>query len=602
MSLINSNIPVSTGQRSNRNLSAHSQGTTDFGRLDVLYHTEINPNEDFQINWKGVLKGATMPVPTKANMYYDVRWFFVPWRVLTHRPEEGKTNFVWDYFIEKLSNTSHPTTQLESLASALNVSLYLLSSDSRIISDCRRLLSQLRLPEALYNSVPSGSVTNITSTPLGQTPINLWPFISYQRIWWDFYRDKSLIDESLLSSYVPCPVPGSIFASRSDRMLQSYMMPRYACWPKDYFTNARNSLGTDNNPVLFTDNQAMSLNPAVDTVNPNNIPTQDQDLVASRSSLTAFGALGTGVSGSALSYAAIRMARLVDNYLQRMNLAGTGLVNRIFARFGVRPQDQLIWQSQYVGGMRYDIQTGDVLANIETGSVSPQAVDNAFNYGADGSQSGQSTGIIYKHMDGKSLDFYSKKDYGTLMCIGSLVPYTGYYQGLHRSWVHGTEPNINDARSQYFTPEFANQGLQPIKKQELFGNAATISSVWNDYFGFGERYGEYAYQPDVVDGDVVLTATKTGMNALHLFREFSAMPSLTASFTQVDPAARESLDRIFNYLKTGSQDETLLDHFERYFVFEVNANRGLASSMLPDLFEDNNHGNVISVPVGGTRF
>lgn len=76
MSTTNSNIPVATGQRSNRNLNGRSHGTTDFGRLDVLYHTEINPNEDFHINWKGVLKGATMPVPTKANMYYDVRWFF----------------------------------------------------------------------------------------------------------------------------------------------------------------------------------------------------------------------------------------------------------------------------------------------------------------------------------------------------------------------------------------------------------------------------------------------------------------------------------------------------------------------------------------------
>lgn len=599
MSTINSNIPVATGQRSNRDLSARSQGTTDFGRLDVLYHTEINPNEDFHINWKGVLKGATMPVPTKANMYYDVRWFFVPWRVLTARPEQGKTNFVWDYFIEKLSNTSHPTTTMQGIANLLTVNSSIISSDARIIQDCRRLLSQLRLPEALYNCTlnQAGDNSNIYTTPFGQTTINLWPFISYQRIWWDFYRDKSLIDESLLSSYIPLPPPGSVSIST---ILSKYILPRYACWPKDYFTNARDSLGgSGDNEVMFVTNQAMGSALGSNNVDPQNIPVEGASTIANRTDLNN---LSVPSTGNGLYYSAIRMARLVDNYLQRLNLAGTSLVNRIFARFGVRPQEEIIWQSQYVGGLRYDIQTGDVLSNIETGSVPAQAVNNAFNYNADGSQSGQSTGIIYKHMDGKSLDFYSKKDYGTLMCIGSLVPYTGYYQGLHRGWTHGTLSNLNDARASYFTPEFANQGLQPIKKQELFGNAATTQTLWDSIFGFGERYGEYAYQPDVVDGDVVLSATKAGMSALHLFREFSAMPSLTATFTQIDPAARESLDRIFNYLKTGSSDESLLDHFERYFVFEINANRGLASSMLPDLFEDNNHGNVISVPVGGTRF
>lgn len=599
MSTINSNIPVATGQRSNRDLSARSQGTTDFGRLDVLYHTEINPNEDFHINWKGVLKGATMPVPTKANMYYDVRWFFVPWRVLTHRPEEGKSNFVWDYFIEKLSNTSHPYTRMQEIAYLLNGGSANLSSDSRIINDARRLISQLRLPEALFNSTAgSGSAfSNIDATPFGQTTLNVWPFMSYQRIWWDFYRDKSLIDESLLGSYIPLPTPGLI---GTNSLLRYYIMPRYACWPKDYFTNARDSLGgSGDNEVMFVTNQAMGSALGTNNVDPQNIPIEGASTVANRTDLNN---LSVPSTGNGLYYSAIRMARLVDNYLQRMNIAGTSLVNRIFARFGVRPQEQIIWQSQYVGGLRYDIQTGDVLSNIETGSVPDQAVNNAFNYNADGSQSGQSTGIIYKHMDGKSLDFYSKKDYGTLMCIGSLVPYTGYYQGLHRGWIHGTLPNLNDARASYFTPEFANQGLQPIKKQELFGNAATTQTLWDSIFGFGERYGEYAYQPDVVDGDVVLSATKAGMSALHLFREFSAMPSLTATFTHIDPAARESLDRIFNYLKTGTPDESLLDHFERYFVFDINANRGLSSSMLPDLFEDNNHGNVINVPVGGTRF
>lgn len=601
MSVINSNVPVATGQRSNRDLSAHSNGTTDFGRLDVLYHTEINPNEDFSINWQGWLKGATMKVPTKANMFYDVRWFFVPYRILTFRPEDGKMNFVWDYFIEKLSNTSHPYSTIADLAACLNSSSYQPSSDPRILTDLRRLMSQLRLPKALVNSTPfPGVSSNLSGSALGTTPVNLWPFQSYQRIWWDFYRDKSLIDESLLNQYVPCPQPGYISAVMP--LLQKYLLPRYACWPKDYFTNARSKVGTNGNDVLFTGNGVVSTSAdRENTVNPNNIPiSQAGRDYADNNELTVL----AGQNGSALTYAAIRMARLVDNYLQRLNLAGTSLVNRVLARFGERPKDQLLWQAQYLGGMRYDFKVGDMLSNIETGSQSASQVNNAFNYDAGGSQTGQSTGIIYKDFNGKELKFHSGRDYGILMCIGSLVPYTGYYQGLHKSWSHGTLTSTgNDNRASYFTPEFANAGLQPIKKSEIFGDAASSATTLDDIFGYSERYGEYAFQQDVIDGDIVLSATSTAMNALHMFREFSAGPVLTPAFTMIDPDARESLDRIFNYLKTGDPDNPqLLDHFERFFVFSVNANRGLASSMLPDLFEDNNHGNVISLPVGGSRF
>lgn len=604
MSQVNTKIPVSTGQRSNRDLSAVSFGTTDFGRLDVLYHTEVNPSEDITIDWQGLLRGATMPAPTRARMYYDVRVFFVPYRVLTAHPEQGKTNFVWDYFIEKLSNTSHPYTKLDTLAFLVSSSSPI-SSDPRIVSDTRRLFSQLRLPEALYNSVITGSpgTPDIQNTPLGLTPVNLWPFLSYQRIWWDFYRDKSLIDESLLSQYIPQPQPGLI--TYGSGVLQKICMPRYACWPKDYFTNARSSVGTQQNAVPFLVNQVVGQDDLANSANPYNIPVDNPSEIAYNGDLSPVTDVSqSGPEGNSLTYAAIRMARLVDNYLQRLNIAGTSLVNRIFARFGVRPSDQVVWSSQYIGGKRYDFTVGDVLSNVETGSVDPQSVNNAFNYGADGSQSGQSVGSIYSRFGSdRTLHLHSGRDYGTLMIIGSLVPYTGYFQGLHRSWIHGTASKIADARAQYLTPEFANAGLQPILKQELFGNASTPSLSWDSVFGFSERYGEYAYQPPVIDGDLVLKATKSGMNALHLFREFSSMPSLSASFTMIDPAARESLDRIFNYLKTGSQDETLLDHFERYFSFSVNCpNRAMASSMLPDLFEDNNHGDVISVPVGGTRF
>lgn len=593
MSRTKTNTPVATGQRSLRDLSARSFGTTDFGRIDVPYWTEVVPNDDFTIKLTGKLKGATMPTPTIGKMYYDVRFHFVPYRILTHRPEDGKTNFVWDYFINKLSNTAHPYFQLWQITSILNDvdPAYKLSSDSRIISDCRRLLSQMRLPEAVYNSSTVFPNTN----SFGSTRVYPWPFLAYQRIWWDRYRDKQLIDESLLSTYIPFPNPGSNVINGGP--LKAWLTPRYACWPKDYFTNALFHLATNYNNVKFGIQQdtttELNINTGNIPNNSNNAPLDNSDLDPD---------IIGGTETYSLTTAAIRMAKLVDDYLQRFNIAGTGLINRIFSRFGVRPKEELLNMSQYLGGFRQDFNTGDILSNVETGSLEAQAVDNAFNYYSGGSQSGQATGSIYVDFKSNEIKFHSGAEYGILMCTTSLVPYTGYFQGLHRFWTHGVNSNINQGRIEYLTPEFANAGLQPIRGQELYGNASSTDADWKSLFGYSERYGEYGYQPDSVDGDLVLSATSTGMDALHLFREFSAMPSLTATFTEINPSARQSLDRIFNYLHTGSQDETLLDHFQRVIYFDVQCHRSMASSMLPDLFEDNNHGNVVNVDVNGSRF
>lgn len=596
MSRVKSSIPVSVGQRSKRDMSGRSFGTTDFGRLDVLYHTELVPNDDFSFSVNGLLRGATMVAPTLGKMYYDVRAFFVPYRILTHRPEEGKSNFVWDYFINRLSNTTHPFLNYFNLSGAL------LSFAGDKQSDARRLLSQLRLPSVLYNVTSSDRNSWPQSgNSIGFTNVNPWPYMTYQRIWWDFYRDKTQIDESLLSTYLP--FPGTNLVSQND--CAKYITPRYACWPKDYFTNAR-PMPTDGGitpSVPLTNYQALAqegaLRPYVD-----NIGTGSQNVIALKNEQLSAGVLDVDIDNQEVAYwsmqtAAIRMAKLVDDYLQRLNIAGTSISDRVFARFGIRPQERVVNNAQYIGGFRHDFSTGEVLSNIETGSLDPEGVNNAFNYGGSGTQAGQSTGSIYTRFDSKEF-MYHAKEYGTFMIIGTLVPYTGYFQGLHRGLQHGCSTDINESRFSYLTPELANDGLQPIKRKEIYGSQTQIS-LYDDVFGFSERYGEYAYQPDVVDSDIVLTATKSGMNALHLFREFSSNPSLSASFTQIDPSARGALDRIFNYLRTGSQ-ETLLDHFQRVVYVTATKDTCLASSMLPDLFENNNHGNVVSVDVGGSRF
>ena len=588
MSVQNSKIPVSTGQRSRRNLSACGVGTTDFGRLDVLYHTQVCPGEDFELSMKGVLQSAPMVVNTFGAMKYDVRAFFVPFRILTHRPENGKSNFVWDLFIQKLSNTSSPYILLGNVnkaATDLTHTAWSYYTNKRYyMNDFKRLLSQLRFPAISYNQ------TYGSQTPFNLMRVSPFPFMAYQRIWWDYYRNSSLIDESLLSSYIPYPLAGN---NANLLQLNAWFQPRYACWDKDYFTNAR--------PV-FDEASAAAQGFEVDDPSIDKMSNLDNMAQLSDGSIVN----PPQSSGIQIPVAWLRSAYALDNYLTRMNLVGSRIKDRMMARFGIKPSYQYLNQSYYLGGNSTKFSVGDYASYADTydSSNDQQDMDNAFNLGprGDGAYQGQRSGKIDVGIGFDKIKFHSE-EYGIVMVIGSLVPRTGYYQGLAKDLTRGTESDNQDARFSFLTPELANLGLEPIATSELFvSGTATV----NNNLGYTEHYGAYGFQPNVVDGDMMLEETRTGMDAFHLFRSFSSVPSLTNEFTMITPEQRLSLDRIFQIQNASAgvapdNYVVLLDHFTRFVEVSCSIVRAMPSSWLPELYEDNNHGNTVTVDVGGSR-
>lgn len=320
MSKVKTSIPVSTGQRSHADLSAVSIGTTDFGRLDVLYHTPVNPGEDVKLNIKGVLQSAPMVVNTFGEFRYDVRAFFVPYRILTHRPEEGRGYFCWDYFINNLTQLEHPFVTYRGI-SYLNTSGNLFNSMYEH-QDYKRLISQLRYPKWLVNLnsyLPE-------SSPIGKKRVNIWAPMSYQRIWWDFYRNSQLIDESLLSTYIPYPYAGQM----SSTEFKSYFQPRYACFDKDYFTNC-----------IPTANLEASGTPAAQSLNVSStydfdFNTATDNYIVDSASSSIFSGFGNTSDGTMHVPAKfIRAALAYDNYLSKMQIVGTRIRDRVRARFGL---------------------------------------------------------------------------------------------------------------------------------------------------------------------------------------------------------------------------------------------------------------------------
>ena len=101
-------LPIGVEQRSDVNMSAIHVGTTDFGRMDVVYHTELIRGDNVTLKLTSMLRAAPMPCPTFGKFRRSLRVFFVPHRILTAPANFNLSTFSWDEWINGQSANSHP--------------------------------------------------------------------------------------------------------------------------------------------------------------------------------------------------------------------------------------------------------------------------------------------------------------------------------------------------------------------------------------------------------------------------------------------------------------------------------------------------------------
>lgn len=606
-----SKVPIATGERSRQNLSATTNFTADFGRLDPVYHCEVCPNDDVELDISQFMRMAPMPYPVQGSIRQDLRVFFVPYRILQpDYKDPGQTKFSWDNYITGVSNTSHPYAQAGALKGFLASSAYASQDNYGFPTgvygtmweqDSRRLFSLLGLPKDIYNYVASGVITDVT-------PITLWPFQAYQRIWWDYYRNSELILEELLPQYFPALAPGlnSLYNGGSqtvDKFLAHFLMPRYACFPKDYFTTAKvnpqsgstaSTVGTTLNVQPTTSDRALVLK-SNGEVGYSNLVTVDDSAGIQRA--VYFGSLGSTTSVlSQFSIEVLRRANALQKYLERNNIVGSRLIERFLARFGVAPSSQVMQMSEYLGGTSGTYNIGAIMSSTDTSSSAGVPSSDGFGMSlqqdpAGGSIQGLSTGAGAINLNSGKIKYHAK-EFGCLMVISSIVPNVVYTEGLHKKWKRG----LGD-RFDYLTPEMDRLGYEPVLRNEIQYD----ESFGNQPFGYVPAYSSYKYQNSIKAGDLVLVGTNSSMDCVNIEREFGIYsPSLTADFTQINPDERLSIDRnIFTF--PGNLGE--FDHFVGYAHVECHVNRSISDDGLPALDPDlDDQKKKILVENGGVRF
>ena len=165
-----------------------------------------------------------------------------------------------------------------------------------------------------------------------------------------------------------------------------------------------------------------------------------------------------------------------------------------------------------IGGGKLPIQIAEVVQTSQTDTT------------AQGNMTGH--GVAAGNMAGFTKFF---EEHGFVIGILSITPRTAYLQGIPKVFTKFD-------RFEYFWPQFAHIGEQPVKYKEIYAMFDTQGVEDGEQtFGYQPRYMEYRMNNDRVSGDF-----RSSLDFWHLARIFDNKPTLNSNFVTCAPD-----DRIF---------------------------------------------------------
>lgn len=442
--------------------------TAEMGDLVPVCCMETVPGDKFNIGAESVIRMAPLVAPIMHRLDAYIHYFFVPNRILWPN---------WENFITNPSSGIQPPV--------INIDPYL---NQPVYKRQRKLADYFGIPQSVSNQ-----------------RVSAFPFAAYQKIYNEYYRDQNLVPMERWQ------LTDGLNHSEQEQMLNI----RRRAWEHDYFTSAlpwAQKVGGVEIPlgnVEFIEDAPYGYfrksdgTPAaagqLTTTAPPDVDGYSVNANGERVNYDPNGSLGI----EATTINDLRRAFRLQEFLERLAIGGSRTKEVIKAMFGVNSSDARLQRPEYITGCKTPIVISEVLNTTgETGGL------------AQGNMSGHGLAVIDKGKNG-----YYCEEHGYIIGIMSLMPKTAYQQGLPKHFMR------EDALD-YYWPQFANLGEQPVKAREIYIDALDPDKV----FGYQSRYSEYKYIPSMVAGDF-----RTSLSHWHLGRQFANEPELNRDFIECNP-------------------------------------------------------------------
>lgn len=512
-------VPRNTFDRSRPNtLSMH------FQKCVPTLLEEIYPGDNFFVGSETFARLQPLQAPVMNNMKISNHAFFVPLRTINkHFAEFMFNNRTGDY------NEVLPYTDTEVLYEIVNL-LTVSQANYGLLVDVIRLYDFIGLPfryrsDTDFSAFVDNWLEDAWNISLKTNPkrVNLCPFFAYQKIWSEYFRDENLVDDPFVffeedNGRSVFDFTGRVgFLDTAIRNQDSYTLIQFAslflrlrprAWAHDRFTSSLPfaQRGPDvllpiagTAPVVTQANYEGNLS---GNVAYNQSSGQPGALIANTGSPSVDGTLNQFADFSEAELTTtindFRRAERLQRWFENSARGGVRPNEATLAHFGVRTPDATLDRSEFLGGYMQPLVISEVAQTSETTEASPQ-----------GTLAGK--GTSYK---GSRLFKHYFTEHGFVFVFTSALVRANYWQGIPKVF-------SRMQRDEYYWPEFANLGEEPVFTKELY--AATEAE--DDVFGYVPRYSDLKSAQGEVHGDM-----RSSLDFWTQTREFANTPQLNEEF------------------------------------------------------------------------
>lgn len=505
------NVPQMHASRTRFNRDQTILTTFDSGKLIPFFVDEVLPGDTFQVDTSAIIRMTTPKYPVMDDAFIDFYYFYCPNRILWK-------NF--KYFMGEVEETPWspqktyriPEIEIDGTKQTIKTAPH----ENSILD---------------YMGVPTKIKNKFT--------INALPVRAYVKIWNEYFRDQNVGNAATSTN----DDRNEIYVDDGEEQDEEETLKRARsggrCLPvnkfHDYFTSclpypqrgpevtlplggnapvglyentALTQFGTVSGNTKIYLNQTLTGSALAPNIGNSLNPEYKGYALVSGSANPDIQAEDTAYLGADLSRVTaatindLRNAVAVQQYYEALARGGSRYREQVQALWDVTISDKTVQIPEYLGGGRYHINMNQIV------QTSGQQNDKDTPIGETGAMS---VTPINESSFTKSFE-----EHGFVIGVLCVRHSRSYQQGLERFWSRRD-------RLDYYVPQFANLGEQPVKKKEIM---LTATATDDETFGYQEAWAEYRMKPNRVSGRMRSNATGT-LDFWHYGDYYKTVPTLS---------------------------------------------------------------------------
>lgn len=503
-------IPEMKASRTRFNRDQTVLTTFDSGKLIPFYVDEVLPGDTFSVDTSAIIRMTTPKYPVMDDAFIDFYYFYCPNRIL------------WDEFKQFMGEVESTPWMPQKTYRV-----------PRIIVNGKK-----ENPEPYEESILDymGIPTKVENTFM----VNALPVRAYVKIWNEFFRDENVENAAIIKT--DSNDINYQDGRETEEAIEGILNKAVGggrCLPvnkfHDYFTSCLpypqrgpevTLPMTGNAPIRLGSNKgeyqdfAGAVEMIVGTTSANNVagslvygnftgaPGEKKTMEFTGKETTS-GEVGTGgwmyadlEAITATTINDLRKAVAVQQYYEALARGGSRYREQVQALWDVTISDKTVQVPEYLGGGRYRVNINQIV------QTSGQQTNQDTPIGETGAMS---VTPINESSFTKSFE-----EHGFIIGVCCVRHNHSYQQGLERFWSRAD-------RLDYYVPQFANLGEQPVKKKEIM---LTGSGTDEETFGYQEAWADYRMKPNRVSGKMRSNATGT-LDFWHYADNYKKVPTLS---------------------------------------------------------------------------